>query len=1135
MLPVTILFVLLIGLAPRPVFSLDPQLGIDQYTVQAWSLDHGLPQSTVNAMVQSPLGYVYIATFGGLARFDGVRMELIPEESACGRRYTSLAVDQGGVVWVGAERGSICRLTDGKLSQPVSEEAAAIDRVNTIHAGLDGRLWIGAQYGLFELAGESVRSIDLGHLADPNVHTLAQHPDDGVLWVGTVQGLCLYSDATCEQPAWASRFDDDIIRVIHHADDGTTWIGTEFELFRYRSGDVGRIDLPEGLGWIYSLTDDQHGNVWIATSIAGLTRVAPRLEQPSEDSPLRAGGAVSLLSDREGNLWTGFIGRGIKKLAEGRAYGVRLSRFSSVQPFLPVTVDPSGEIWAGLPCRGLVHFGEHGTRLFDGDNGFTNTCVWSLLPMASGEVWVGTHGGGLYRLDAEGTVHPVPEPGTRENIVRALYEDRAGHILIGTDQGVFRLQPANSSVELVPGTEGEDVFFLTEGADGALWVGTRAGALRINGNEQHRFDEANGLAGRQVRVIHSDADGVIWIGTYGGGLNRIDGDQVFVFDRSNGMPDDIVSSLFEDESGRFWMSANRGVMRVSRASLNAFAAGEVDAIEVMLLDRNDGMPASETNGGAQPAGVLLDDGRLWIPTVDGLAVFDTRSDQVNALPPPVLIEQVLLDGEPIDFRSGISLPAGARNLEIHYTALSFRAPERVNFRYRLEGFDQRWVEAGTRRVAYFPVIPSGRLRFQVIAANHDGLWSEIGDGFEFEVRPGWAQRPELYLGLLLAALLASLILARLRSRWVQQRERELQSEVNQRTAELAKLAELTEYINRAVKLQQVLDHTYETLHEFVPYDHMILALVDSERLAIRTLWSRRGELRGVQGREFGGGFRSRGLTEVLQTGQPRIIDDLADYLAAHPDSRSTRRLMDEGIKSSMICPLRVGDQAEGFLLLASGQAGAYRDTHVDFLKQLASQLALAVSKSRLYDELLEAKRELESRNQQLAALASRDELTGIANRRAFEHALDAAWFTAVKERALISILMVDVDWFKAFNDALGHQAGDDCLRDIASALCETVDHEQATVARVGGEEFAVILPETNASQALKLGQRLCDSIAELSIHHPAAADQSHVTISAGAATLEATPDRSRGELMRLADQALYAAKAGGRNQVVRAG
>ncbi len=1133
-LPV-LLFVLLAGLIPSPVFALDPHLSIDQYTVQTWSLDHGLPQSTVNAMVQSPLGYVYIATFGGLARFDGVRMELIPEDAACGRRYTDLAVDQQGVVWVGAERGAICRLIDGRLRQPEADEAAAIDRVSTIHAGREGQLWVGTQNGLFELSDEQVRSIETTQLPGPHVHALAQHPDDGVLWVGTERGLCLYSSATCKQPSWAAIFNDNSVRVIHHGRDGTSWIGSEFELYRYRYGDLQRVDLPEGLGWIYAVIDDSHGNVWLTTSIAGLTRVAPGLQQPSENSPLRASGAVSLLSDSEGNLWVGYIGRGIKKLAEGRAYGVRLSRFPSVQPFLPVTVDQSGDIWAGLPCRGVVHFNQQGAHLFDGDSGLINTCIWSLLPLASGEVWVGTHGGGLYRLDQHGVAHPVSGLNTREGIVRALYQSQSGKVLIGTDQGVFQYRPADSVVEQVPGTEGEDVFFLAEGEDGVLWVGTRAGALRIQGDEHRRFDESNGLSGHQVRVIYPDAEGLVWIGTYGGGLNRIDGDQVFVFDRGNGMPDDIVSALFEDELGRFWMSANRGVMRVARASLNAFAEGKLDAIEVMLLDRNDGMPASETNGGAQPAGVLLEDGRLWLPTVDGLAVFDTRGDQINALPPPVLIEQMLLDGKPMDFRSGMSLPAGARNLEIHYTALSFRAPERVKFRYRLAGFDQRWVEAGTRRVAYFPVVPAGRLQFQVIAANHDAVWNEIGDGFEFEVRPGLVQRPEPYLGLFAIALLVVFILARLRNRWLQQRERELQAEVDQRTAELAKLAELTEYINRAVKLHQVLDHTYETLQAFVPYDHMILALVDSERLAIRTLWSRRGNQHGVQGREFGSGFRSRGLTEVLESGQPRIIDDLSDYLAAHPNSKTTQRMIAGGIKSSMICPLRVGDQAEGFLVLASGQAGAYRASHVDFLKQLASQLALAVSKSRLYDELLEAKSELERRNDQLAALASRDELTGISNRRTFEQSLDSDWSQAVQARTVLSLLMIDVDRFKAFNDALGHQAGDDCLRQIANALCEVVESEASVVARVGGEEFTVVLPGVNAARALELGWQLCNRVADLAITHPAADTLDHVTISVGAATMEPSLERSRGELMRLADQALYAAKAEGRNRAVRAG
>ncbi|TVQ36755.1 MAG: diguanylate cyclase [Wenzhouxiangella sp.] len=1125
---------LLLVLLGHSALALDPRRAIEQYTVQTWSLDQGLPQSTVKAMLQSPEGYVYIATFGGLARFDGVNMHVIPEEPACARRYTSLTLDQRGTLWVGAERGPLCQLVDGRLRRPDISGGDALDRVSIVLASRDGPLWVGTHFGLFAIVNDQVRPIAATGLVEPEILALAED-DSGTLWVGTDQGLCLVSGDACDRPAWAGLLDGEAVRAIYHQGKDLTWVGTEFGLFRLRSGQLEAVDLPAELGRVTALLDDPHGNLWLGTALGGLLRVEPRLERPAEGSVLRLSGVESLMSDREGNLWVGYTGRGIKKLAEGRAYGIRLARFEANQPFLPIAVDAQGELWAGLPCRGVVHFGAAGMRLFDGDDGLVNTCIWSVLPVASGVVWVGTHGGGLYRIDPDQGIQPVPEVKTREGIVRALYQDTQGDILIGTDQGVFRYSSEGSPIVIVPGTEGEDVHFVTRAPDGALWVGTRDGALRVQARDVRRFDESGGLRGRQVRVIHHDADGVVWIGTYGGGLHRLEGDHITVFDRDNGLPDDIVSTLFEDAKGRFWMSANRGVMRVDRAGLNAYANGQAGTFEVALFDRNDGMPASETNGGAQPAGALLDDGRLWLSTVDGIAVFDTRDEAVNALAPPVLIEQVLVDGEAIDHRAGMTLPAGARNLEIRYTALSFRAPERVRFRYRLEGFDDRWVDAGARRVAYFPVIPPGQLRFQVIAANHDGVWNEIGDVFEFEVRPGWTQRPSFYLLLVILALVVGLASARLRSRWAQQRQRELQAEVDQRTAELAKLAELTEHVNRAVKLQQVLDHTYETLHEFVPYDHMILALVDAERLAIRTLWSRRGEQRGVQGREFVGGFRNRGLSELLQSGQPRIIDDLADYLAAHPDSRTTRRLMNEGIKSSIICPLRVGEQAEGFLLLASGQPGAYRDAHVDFLKQLAGQLALAVSKSRLYDELLEAKRELEARNDQLAVLASRDELTGIANRRAFELALDGAWNRAVEDKVPLSLLMIDVDRFKPFNDALGHQAGDECLRRIATALCEDIDIESSTVARVGGEEFAAILPGIDGEQALEIGRRLCRRIAAMAIPHPEGGSRDYVTISVGAATLQASQDSSRGELMRLADRALYAAKSGGRNQAVRDG
>ena len=1118
----------LCALASRAV-ALDPARSMDQYTLDQWSLEQGLPQATVNDIVQSRDGYLYLATFGGVVRFDGVTMRVLREAEGCGSRYTSLAEDDSGTVWAAGGSSGLCRVEGESLLPPVQAELQAIDRVDELYVDRDGNLWLGGLDQLWRFDGQQVQLFSITWSAAANrVFALAEDAA-GALWVGTKSGVCVIAKDGCVERPLGAAYSGYQVTALHVA-DGRTWIAFEQRLVVLEADGQREIAMPEEAGTIRALLEDGQGNLWIAAQAGGLYRYADEVERPAETSALGASGAGALMIDRERNLWIGYTTSGLGKLSDGRAYGVRLPTLGSSQTFTALAVDAAGDLWAALPCHGLVHRPGRAFELISDSEGLENSCVWSLLPDHRGGVWIGTYGGGLSYRDASGSIERVEALQTRENIVRAMVGDGPDAVLFGTDSGVFRHVYGSEQWTRVAGTEAFDVNYITRSPKGELWIGTQTGAVYLGANGVVRLGRAEGLSNDQVRVIRHDPDGVVWVGTYGGGLNRIEGDRITVFDQSNGLVENIVSTLFEDHLGRFWMSGNRGVTRVERRQLEAYVRGEVERVEAVLFDRSDGMPISETNGGMQPAGAMGKDGRLWLPTIDGIAVFDTRNDVINPLPPPVLIERVMVDGQRVDHEAGITLPAGSRRLAIDYTALSFRAPGKVRFRHRLEGFDETWVDAGSRREAYFAAVPSGSYRFSVIAANDDGVWNTVGDSFDIVVRPGLLQSPWFYLLLLLLAALIGLMSARLRTKLLQRRQGELEAEVDRRTAELAKLAELTEHINRAVKLEQLLDHTYETLHEVVPYDRMILALVDEEHAAIQSLWSRHGSQRDGQGRAYRARFGPGALSRLLASGEPRIIGDLNRYLDDHPSAQTTRRVMSEGIQSSIICPLRVTGRAEGFLLLASEQPGAYDDLHVDFLKQLGSQLALAVSKSRLYGELLEAKGELEASNRRLASLAARDELTDIPNRRTFFERLGEVWERSADQSQELSILMLDVDHFKAYNDALGHQAGDACLRQVASALSKAVDGPYAMLARVGGEEFAVMLPNVTLEDALEQARQLCQTVYALDIDHPRAGPFDRVTISVGCASQRPERGQRPDGLIDKADRALYQAKQDGRNR-----
>ena len=377
------------------------------------------------------------------------------------------------------------------------------------------------------------------------------------------------------------------------------------------------------------------------------------------------------------------------------------------------------------------------------------------------------------------------------------------------------------------------------------------------------------------------------------------------------------------------------------------------------------------------------------------------------------------------------------------------------------------------------------------------------------------------------AVLLFWLLVRFRGVVSARRQSELVREVEARTAELAKLAELTEQINRAVTLEEVLEHLYVSLAAVIPYDRIGLALLSEDRVELRAVWSRgRAETVGI-GKGYQSSLAGSSLEKVLESGEPRVIPDLVAYLEAHPDSESTRRILSEGVRSSMTCPLRAMGRPVGFLFFSSFTPGTYDERHVRFMVQIAGHLSLVIGKSQLYDDLLETKRRLEDANRHLEALASADGLTGIANRRAFDLRLDEEWRRHVRTRAPLSLLMIDVDRFKAYNDEFGHTVGDDCLRAVAAVLGANLRRAADLVARFGGEEFAVILPETDEATARAMAERLRTSVEGLRLLRAASGV---LTVSVGSATLLPGTGRSAAELVQAADAALYEAKRAGRNR-----
>ena len=471
----------------------------------------------------------------------------------------------------------------------------------------------------------------------------------------------------------------------------------------------------------------------------------------------------TVFEDREGNLWFGTYNNGLNRLREeiftvySRPHGL------SNPNVYPVLEDRAGGAWVGTWGGGLNVFrGGRFTRVPLSSAPFVGAdedIIGALHEDPDGSLWVGTFASGVIHLQGGRPARYSTHDGLEDNDVRVIHRDRAGNLWVGTTNGLLLFRDGKfTAYRTEQGLPHREVNAIIEDRGGALWIGTLGGLARYQNGVFNAYTERDGLLSNNVRALYEDKEGVIWIGSYDGGLNRLQGGQFTSYTMRDGLFDNGVFQILEDDRGNFWMSCNRGIYRVSRAELNEFAGGRRRSVTSIYYGKRDGLLNTECNGGAQPAGWRSRDGRLWFPTQDGVAVVDPNSVQRSTEPPPVVLEEFTVGDRNVLFRGAAEIPAGVERFSIHYTGLSFINPEQVRFKYRLEGLDEDWVDAGPRRTAYYSYIPPGEYTFRVIAANSDGVWNTEGTAIRVTVVPRF-YRTWWFLALALAGLAGAVVFA----------------------------------------------------------------------------------------------------------------------------------------------------------------------------------------------------------------------------------------------------------------------------------------------------------------------------------------------------------------------------------------
>jgi len=774
-----------------------PAVGRGNYQVTAWGIAEGLPQSSVTGIVELPDGALWLSTFGGLVRFDGVRFEVLDLANVAGlpsNRITALAAAPRGGLLLATQTGFVVHLVDGKVVESFAPPDPEIELV-ALAVSSAGAIYSRQTDGeIYRIDGGRLREIQsVGH--GIGFHSLLAMPDGGI-WTGALESLVRLDTAeSFDLPGalWAL------------ADDrrGGLWLGLADGLAHFAAGRIERVAvapaLPGPITCLLSVSEDRlwvgtsHGPVELAREPGGTWR------QIAAPIVLPEGVAVrSMLRDREGILWVGSNSQGLYRVTPspvaivGPEVGAR-----SITALSP---DGAGGTWFAAACSGLFHVSAEGavsavSLVRPGE--LPTGCSHSLALDSRRRLWVRTYAR-VFVIDPEpggGTSRPRQVAVALPEEEGALVADPDGSLWIASRKGrVERLTPSG---ELrLESAIGSELHSAALAADGSLWLGGRGELFHLRDGRVERLAARENVPLGALRALLPRADGSLLIGSYGGGLGLLRDGQVRRISTEEGLADNAISGLVEDEQGRVWVLANRGISVFGRGELEGLKGAAPAHLRPVHFGWDRGVP--EGNFGS-PAAFASQAGRLWFGTIDGAVSIDAGAFPFNKVPPIVVIESVWLDERRVPFAPSLEIPAGTARVRFSFTTFARTAPTRVRFRQRLEGVDRDWVDLGERRASSWTPAGPGSFRFEVEARNEDGIWSTRPAAIALTVLPAWWQTTAFRLAAGVGLAGALFGLHRLRSRAMRRRNRTLILEIEERKraeGEAARLRRELEHVTR---------------------------------------------------------------------------------------------------------------------------------------------------------------------------------------------------------------------------------------------------------------------------------------------------------------------------------------------------
>src|SRR5215471_85752 len=746
------------------VCSLFAPRAIAQYRFDSWTTDNGLPENSVNSITQTRDGYLWLATFGGLVRYDGMNFKVFTPANTPGlttSRFLSLYDMGDSGLWISTENQGLTRYKNGVFTTYRKDDGLTGSRIFSLQRAADGSVLIDTDAGAFAFS-DAVFGPYQTSAVDPVPNQTTYRSRSGAIWT--------YESARLRKVE-SGRITVDMqtsirIRRLWEDGQGRLWVWANDDILRsFKDNRFTTYQVP-GLSRVRVDTacEDRSGTLWFGLFEDGLLAFKDgKFVRFTRADGLAGNGVNSIFQDREGNIWVG-AKEGLTRLTISGITSYSTKDGLASDRAYAITQTRDGAIWIGS-WPGLTRYKNGVLTRFEQRLGISNEQVMSLMEDHEGALWVGSWGWGAQRIKDGKLTAITPLDGTPRAVVRAIYEDSSQNVWIGTENGVGKYKEGTLVYYTSDdGLSGNSILTIYEDRGGDIWLGTDKGLTRYRQGAFRTYTAKDGLAGNIVRAIYEDNDGALWIGTYDSGLSRFKNEKFTHYTTSDGLFDNGAFRILEDNRGYLWISCNLGIYRVSSNELDGFAEGKVKTLHCTAYGKRDGLINPECNGGSQPAGLKAADGKLWFPTQGGVIVVDPDNETANTEPPLVTIEEVVLDGKPVLFKDTLQIGPGSQNLEIHYAGLSFIRPDQVRFKYELEGLDTDWIDAGSRRIAYYSHIPPGSYKFMIMAANADGGWSLDGAVVSMVVSPPFYLRWWFLAAIAAAVASAALLLHRWRIR-----------------------------------------------------------------------------------------------------------------------------------------------------------------------------------------------------------------------------------------------------------------------------------------------------------------------------------------------------------------------------------